>query len=272
MTRSEELPTALPVGDALREVASSLGHGRSAHDIVADAIQHLIAVGGLRPGDRLPPERDLAIALGAARITVRQAVKRLAAQGLVSTTRGRAGGTFVVGGSGGRHAAVESLVLFKDTIDRAFEFRQILEPPVARMAAQNATRTDRAALVLLSEQPSRSHADFHELDTKFHLLIAKASGNPALHEAIERQRASFFVLANAVLLPAPYEEFPDFADEHREIAKSIYEHDATGAQAEMDAHLTRAHRQFAHALAEAAAGIDPAAPADGGGAAGPENR
>jgi DNA-binding GntR family transcriptional regulator len=85
--------------------------------------------------------------------------------------------------------------------------------------------------------------------------VASASGNPELQTAIERQRSTFFVLANAVLLPAPYDEFPNFADEHREIAAAIHAHDAPGARSEMDAHLARVHTQFAYALARATAEV-----------------
>jgi GntR family transcriptional regulator, transcriptional repressor for pyruvate dehydrogenase complex len=124
------------------------------------------------------------------------------------------------------------------------------------MAAQRATQTDRETLLLLSRQPASTHSEFHELDTRFHLLVARASGNRELDTAIERQRGTFFMLANAVLLPAPYEEFPSFADEHGEIAAAIHAHDGAHARSEMDAHLSRMHGQFAYALARATADID----------------
>jgi GntR family transcriptional regulator, transcriptional repressor for pyruvate dehydrogenase complex len=245
--------TTRRLDDTLREVANGLGHGRPAHDIVADTIRHLIAIGGLRPGDRLPPERELAITLGAARVTVRRALKQLGDAGLVSTRRGRSGGTFVAGAPDRGHTAADSLALFQATIDHAFEFRRIVEPPAAELAAQRATLTDREALMLLAREHASTHSEFHELDTRFHLLVARAGANPELQTAIERQRSTFFVLANAVLLPAPYEEFPTFADEHREIAAAIHARDAPRARSEMDAHLTRVHGQFAYALARATA-------------------
>lgn len=242
-----------PLETTLKEVASGLGHGRPAHEIVADTIRHLIAIGGLGPGDRLPSERELAITLGAARITIRRAVKQLGDAGLVSTRRGRSGGTFVVAAAARGDGAGASLALFKATIDHAFEFRRMVEPPAGAMAAQRATQADREALMLLIEQQATTHAHFHELDTRFHVLVAAASGNPELRLAIERQRGTFFVLANAVLLPTPYEEFPDFAAEHREIATAIYAHDAGQAADAMTAHLARVHRQFSYALARATA-------------------
>ena len=71
-----------------------LQHER-AHRAVADAIRTRLAVGELRPGDRLPPERVLAERLGVGRMTVRQALRELAAEGLLVTSRGRHGGTVV---------------------------------------------------------------------------------------------------------------------------------------------------------------------------------
>ncbi len=252
---NEAEPSGRPLDEALRVTAAELGHGRAAYDIVADTIERLIAVGGLRPGDRLPPERELAPMLGSARITVRQAIKRLTAQGLVTTTRGRNGGTFVARALTSQSEAMELSAEFKETIDRAFEYRHILEPPAARLAAKRATRADRDALVLLAEQPSDAHSTFHDLDTKFHLIIARASGLPDLREAIEKQRAKFFVLANAVFLPTSAADFPSFAEEHREIALAIQEGDELRAGVEMEAHLDRSHGQFSEALARATAGV-----------------
>ena len=84
------------VEESLRTTAFDLGHRRSASEIVADSIRSMIAVGGIQPGERLPSERDLAALLGAARVTVRQAVKQLSMEGLVATTLGRSGGTTVL--------------------------------------------------------------------------------------------------------------------------------------------------------------------------------
>jgi DNA-binding FadR family transcriptional regulator len=248
--------TAEPVEAALKATAAGLGHGRAAHDLVADAIEHLVAVGGLRPGDRLPPERELARTLGAARVTVRSAIRRLSADGLVTTTRGRTGGTFIAGGPRSREQALASLALFENTLDRAFEYRHILEPAAARLAAERASRADRETLLLLLEQPSADLAGFHELDTKLHLIVARASANPDLHDAITRQRAGFFVLANAVLLPTSAADYPSFSDEHRAIARAVHAGDAPAAGAEMHAHLDRSHTVFAQALAHATVELD----------------
>jgi DNA-binding GntR family transcriptional regulator len=110
--------------------------------------------------------------------------------------------------------------------------------------------------MLLTEQPSPGHAAFHELDTKFHLITAKASGNPNLHDAIQRQRADFFVLANAVLLSTSIAELSTFGEEHGEIARAISQRDPVRAEAEMKAHLDRSHGQFAYALARATTRTD----------------
>jgi len=69
--------------------------GPPAHTQIEERLSEAIAGGELRPGDRLPPERDLAERLGVSRMTLRHALEALARRGMVMRTRGRRGGTFV---------------------------------------------------------------------------------------------------------------------------------------------------------------------------------
>ncbi len=110
-----------------------------AHRVVADAIRSRLAVGELRPGDRLPPERALAGQLGVGRMTVRQALHELAGEGLLVTRRGRHGGTVVADAlrpAAPRQAAAER---YGADLRENYEFRAALEPAVARLAAERAT-------------------------------------------------------------------------------------------------------------------------------------
>ena len=72
-------------------------NGAPAHVQIEDRVAEAIAGGELRPGDRLPPERDLAERLGVSRMTLRQSLDSLERRGLVIRVRGRTGGTFVAG-------------------------------------------------------------------------------------------------------------------------------------------------------------------------------
>ena len=102
---------------------------------IASHVQDLIATGELRPGDRLPGERELADLLAVGRSSVREAVQSLAALGLVSVRHGH--GVFVAPAPGEHQPAATGT----DTrwIDEFYAMRETLEAPAARWAACNAT-------------------------------------------------------------------------------------------------------------------------------------
>ncbi len=240
---------------ALRTLAIDLGHGRPASEIVADAIRHLIAAGNLKPRDRLPPERELAPALGAARVTVRAALRILSEEGLVTTERGRTGGTVVCDKNTGSLEPSKSVGIFKEAIAELYEFRKLLEPATAQLAAERGSVAERRALRLLCEQPSNSQAKFNALDSRFHLLIAKMSRNSQILNAVERSREHFFILANSLFLRIDVAQFPSFADEHSRIAQAIGIGDEKAARREMANHIRRSHLQFLQALSRTTGSI-----------------
>src|SRR5438309_10840627 len=81
---------------ALRRVLGRLDReGRPAHTQIEERLAEAIAAGELRPGDRLPPERELAERFGVSRMTLRHALESLARRGMLVRARGRRGGTFV---------------------------------------------------------------------------------------------------------------------------------------------------------------------------------
>ena len=233
----------------LRTLAADLGHGRAASDIVADALRHLIAAGNLKPGDRLPAERELAPMLGAARVTVRAAIQALNAEGLLVTGRGRSAGTKVAA----RTAQAISVAAFRQAIADNYEFRMAIEPMAAELAAERGSAAERKALLRLCERGAEGEASFQERDRRFHLLIARMSGNPHILDAVERNRSQFEIMVNSLLLRFDTRAAPTFAAEHGRIAAAIGRGDGPGARREMAAHFKRAHRQFLDALSGAKA-------------------
>ena len=231
------------------DLATDLGHGRAASDIVADAIRHLIAAGNLKPGDRLPAERELAPMLGAARVTVRAAIQALNAEGLLVTGRGRSAGTKVAA----RTAPATSVASFKQAIADNYEFRKAIEPMAAELAAERGSAVERKALLRLCEPGNDSEVNFQGRDRRFHLLIARMSGNRHILEAVERNRSQFEILVNSLLLRIDSRAAPTFGEEHGRIAAAIVRGDGPAARREMAAHFKRAHRQFQDALSGAKA-------------------
>lgn len=147
---------------------------------VAAQIQRLIAEGRLKPGDKLPPERELAEIFGVSRSSVRDAIRVLEVQGLVEPRHGD--GTVV------REIPIDRLVrpladavsAGKDQLADLFDMRKMLEPPLARAAAFRATDEDvRALEQIVERQTQRVRAGELALedDNEFHYRIAAAAKN-----------------------------------------------------------------------------------------------
>ncbi len=147
---------------------------------VAAQIHRLIAEGRLKPGDKLPPERELAEIFGVSRSSVRDAIRVLEMQGLVEPRHGD--GTVV------REIPIDRLVrpladavsAGKDQLADLFDMRKMLEPPLARAAAFRATDEDvRALEQIVAHQTQRLRAGELALedDNEFHYRIAVAAKN-----------------------------------------------------------------------------------------------
>ena len=155
---------------------------------VASQIHRLIADGRLKPGDRLPPERDLADMFGVSRTSVRDAIRVLEMRGLVEPRHGE--GTVV------RQIPIDAIVspladalaASKDLAADLFDMRKILEPPLARAAAVRATSEDIGALEeILARQAARIAASEVAIaeDDAFHYRIATAAKNQVVLRVVD---------------------------------------------------------------------------------------
>jgi DNA-binding FadR family transcriptional regulator len=158
---------------------------RSAGEHIADRLVTAIALGEFVPGQRLPTERDLASMLSVSRSTVREAIQRLAALGYVEVRRGRNGGAYVLQGSGPDAADMIRRTLLPgwDRFERLFDFRQLVEPLIARTAAERRTPEDIDSI----GQTLRAYRDAgtdreasRAADQALHEAIARATQNPYL--------------------------------------------------------------------------------------------
>lgn len=153
---------------------------------VADRLITAVAMGEFLPGDRLPPERELARIMAVSRTGIREALARLEAIGITETRRGRAGGAYVrsnwteASADAVRHTLLPRWGEFEQLLD----LRGLVEEIVGRAAAER--RTDeqlkdiRAAFELY-----RQAATLHEeqvADSAFHRAILVATNNPQLYQ------------------------------------------------------------------------------------------
>jgi DNA-binding FadR family transcriptional regulator len=161
-----------------------------------------IRLGLLGPGDRLPPERELADQLGIARSTLRQALTSLTESGHLVALRGRGGGTFV---SDAPPLAESSRVeLAGGHWRELLDYRIAVEIGAAVLAAERATPDD---LVPLREHVETMRtADFsvyRRADVFFHLGVAEASRSPRLVAAMTEVQGKMSELIAHIAHPAP---------------------------------------------------------------------
>ncbi len=155
----------------------------SVTDDAITSIRHMILTGELAPGDRLPPEGDLAVKLGLSRTSMREAVRALTVLGVIDTRQGD--GSYVTGL--GPELLLGALGLAVDlqreeSMPDLVAVRRILEPAATALAASRVTAAD-IELIHSYIRPDLGPEDAGEhveLDWEFHHAIAQASGNALL--------------------------------------------------------------------------------------------
>ena len=157
------------------------------HEEVAKQIEALI-LQKMRPGDKLPAERELAELLGVSRSSIRDAIRRLELMGLVEPRQGA--GTVV------REISPDALVNplanviqhKRQLVGELLDFRRMLEPPLAARAATHASAEDVAAMEEILRRQSakvRGGDVAVEEDSEFHYRIAMASGNSVVLKVVD---------------------------------------------------------------------------------------
>ena len=214
---------------------------------VADQIETLIASGEFAPGDRLPPERDLAGKLGVSRATVREAMIALELAGLVDVRTGS--GIYVLTPKRGMDEA-------RDQGPGPFELldaRRALEGGVAALAAANATDAEiealREALDFMRREQA-SGADSEEGDRAFHVGIARATHNALLLRTVSEMwdwmRGPMWTRLNDNLYMKANR--PRWLADHERIFDAIRRRDADVAQAAMREHLARVKQELLNVM------------------------
>ncbi len=208
---------------------------------VAERICQLVSESGLRPGQRLPAERELATALAVSRATLRQAITSLELGGIVEVRSGS--GVYL-------RATLQAALASQASGPGPFELlsaRRMIEPELAAMAARVATDSGIDAMLAAAdamEQALRDRAQDRSAcelaDRHFHLTLARATGNGALASVLEHlwsQRGGLWqTLAQLFEAEALREE--TLAD-YRRIVHAVAARDPSGARNAMRAHLER---------------------------------
>jgi GntR family transcriptional repressor for pyruvate dehydrogenase complex len=219
------------------------------HEYVAEQLRREIALGLFAPRSSLPPERELAAVFGVGIMTVHRAIRLLESEVLVTSRRGRGGGTFVVGDNrddGATKQLQERVRQERKAIEEALDCRMELEPRIVGRAARHRTAADLAALRQLLDDAASTDDDveFTKLDARFHIKIAQSAKNRFLTDALEQVRAQLYVIV--LLLPDTPMWQQRTLTEHQRIFIALQQGDAEKAS-------QAAARHVRHTLASARA-------------------
>lgn len=212
--------------------------GTTAYSRAVERIKGLVESGEIAPGGKLPSERKLAEEFGVARSSVREAIRSLADQGVLVSRQGA--GTFLADrpqsellerlsdGLAGQHRR----------LSQVFGFRRLLEPQLAREAVANGTEPQKDALRSAVRRQGAAMAagkSGRREDREFHLLLARATGNPIAEEALTAL-SDVFDEPRAQRFESSERDSASLVA-HRRIMDAIDNDDADGAAREMERHL-----------------------------------
>jgi GntR family transcriptional regulator, transcriptional repressor for pyruvate dehydrogenase complex len=220
--------------------------GRISETIV-EQIRQLMHQGQLRPGDRLPAERDLCERFGVSRVTVREALRMLESSGLVEIRVGARGGAFVTVPTT-EHVGdglTDMLTLSVLTAADVTEVRLLLEVGIIPLVIERATEEDLTALEQICQRSRDAiKAGEYSLDlsAEFHARVAQSTHNPALVMLVESFRGPILMSLQEARDTAP-EMGVLGTDEHEAFTEAVRRRDTEQATHIMREHLERtAHR------------------------------
>jgi GntR family transcriptional repressor for pyruvate dehydrogenase complex len=208
------------------------------YEQVAEQIRNLISSGQLKPGDLLPPERELAVKLGVGRSSIRDAVRTLEVMGILDPRQGH--GTVV------RDLSTEALVVplaniltrKREMVSELLEVRRMLEPALAGRAAKNATPQEIAEMGRIldrHEAKLRRGEPAVDEDSEFHYALALAARNSVVLRVLDvlmdllRESRSRSLQVKG----RPKRSF----EGHRRILRAIQQRDAKAAESAVRKHL-----------------------------------
>jgi len=215
------------------------------YEDVVSQIHELIKDGRLKAGDQLPSERELAETFKVSRTSVREALRALETQGLMVTRTGM--GTFVA------DLPTESLVELlakllieaKDALADIFEMRKLIEPQIAALAAERASKSDIEGMreILKKQRDQISQGVMAvEADAEFHFSIGQATQNQALQKLVSGLM-ELLSHSREESLQTPGRSEDSLAS-HERILSAIENHDRNGARKAMLNHIEKVEQNI----------------------------
>jgi len=212
-------------------------------------LMEAIQRGELAPGSPIPAERQLCEQFGVARTSVREAIQGLMTAGYLVRR-------------GNRPVVADQLpgIQFdgddrKALVRQLFEVRRVIEPAMAEFAAMRASEAERREISELANRTTRQLEEFRQIDRAFHSAIARACGNPMLHEVHAKALVALFGSGEfASLLYAEInrrevnEIIVSSSESHRAIADAIVRGHTNKTVAAVERHLNDVERRMVERL------------------------
>ena len=211
--------------------ALKLGHIPRTGEALADRIVTAIAVGEFLPGERLPPERELAELVGVSRSTVRDALARVVSLDLLEIRRGRGGGAFVRHPWGETTGQAVRKILEPEwkALEQTMDLRHLVEAMVARTAAERRTKHDVEAITaaLAAYEKPGNLRQAQAADVRLHHAVAAAAHN----EELLALREELFSKVSLGFVVEPFTQaiYDRALPQHRALAQAIVKGDEAAA-------------------------------------------
>jgi GntR family transcriptional repressor for pyruvate dehydrogenase complex len=217
----------------------------NAFEATVEQLATSVRLGVFATGDRLPPERELAETLGVSRSTLRDAIAALRDAGMVETRRGRGGGTVVVyrapqpgtGAAAVRRAGGPSSGLDARQVRDALDFRRVVEPGAAALAATRDLSADQRAWLVASRvavESSTEVPEHRQADSRLHLAIATLSGSDLLVASVTQVQGLVHDMLTAI--PVLATNISHSNAQHRAVVDAVLAGDPDAARLAMQEH------------------------------------
>ncbi len=223
---------------------------------IAETIRDAIVEGHISADERLPTESELAKRFGVSRPTIREALKRLAAQNLIRSRRGPAGGTFINRPSAedvrADLANMTALLVSMEEFDLSdvAETRRELELVCCRIASERCDDEHlkvMAAEITRQSDPGLSDEDFCASDVRFHRALVDATGNPVLQFLMSSVIEALQPIVNLMIFR--FRRRSEIVDQHRRIVDAIAARDTEAAMGALDEQMRYLQEQYGEAQA-----------------------
>jgi DNA-binding FadR family transcriptional regulator len=211
--------------------------------IIVEQIRDLVRTGRLKPGDRLPSERDLCERFGVSRVTVREALRVLESSGLVQIFVGARGGAFVTSPTSERVGAglADLLTLSPLTAAGVTEARMVFELGILPLVIERATEQDIEELDALCDAADaglKAGSYTMAMSAAFHIRVSACTHNPAIEMIVHSFHGPLLMSLREAQHVAPLMGRKG-TREHRLYVQAIRDRDVEAARAVMTSHLER---------------------------------